>query len=476
MPAVLTRSASLLHSARLLRRFLPRAAAMSSTAATAPRAFTPVAIVGGGPAGLTAARILQLNRVPCRVYENEAGPTARNQGGSLDLHADNGLWALEQCGLLDQFSKHSRPEGDCMAIMDKTGRLLYREEPSHNADGLRGRPEIDRLALRNLLLDSLEADTVQWGHALASLQPLPGGDDDDVCQWQLTFKNGRTERASVVIGADGAWSRVRPVLSSTAPRYSGVTFVDCMVPHVAARHPHIAAMVGPGSMFVLSDQRAIIAQMNGNDTLRTYACIKVPEDWSETEGPDGGAFLSATVGGDGASSDSAASRAAVETFIQRYFGDWHSSTMELLRRADPQSVTIRRVYALPFDHSFSHDRRSRLVTAVGDAAHVLGPNGEGVNMAMLDAAQLCLALSRALASSAAASAQSTAEQLAAAIAESERSMFERTRALADDPVNFDFFMAEDAATNFVALFNPPAHDGAAAAQAEAEAKRGAAEH
>ena len=451
--AVVLRSLLLPESFRSspLRRFSSRSSLMS-----AAHPFLPVAIVGGGPAGLTAARILQLHKVPCRVYENESAATARNQGGSLDLHEDNGLWALRQCGLLEQFTKLSRPEGDCIAIMNKTAKVLYREEPpkaqpeaaDERAVAIRGRPEIDRLQLRNLLLDSLEPGTVQWGHALSTLQPVPptgSSPGEEVSQWELKFKNGATERAAVVIGADGAWSRVRPVLSSAKPSYTGVTFLDCTIPHVAARHPHLAAMVGPGSTFVLDDQRAIIAQMNGNDTLRTYACLKVSEDWLDSSDDSGGAFLHHVTAD------------ALETFIARYFSDWHESTLDFMRKAELDSVMVRRIYALPFDHSFSHSAHSRLVTAVGDAAHVMGPNGEGVNMAMLDAAQLCLALSKLLSphSQPAARDSSTSslgEQLAAAVLESERSMFERTKAQADDPINFHFFLSEDAANKFVALF------------------------
>ena len=418
----------------------------------AASSLLPIAIIGGGPAGLTAARVLQLQGVPCRVYENEAGPTARNQGGSLDLHEKDGLWAIEQCGLTEQFHRLSRPEGDCMRIMNKTGAVLYREEPPQVEEGQavsgRGRPEIDRLVLRNLLLDSLQPGTVQWGHALASLQPLPADEDaDGVCRWELTFKSGATERAAVVIGADGAWSRVRPVLSSAVPRYTGVTFLDCTIPHVAARHPQIADMVGPGSAFVLDDQRAIIAQKNGNDVCRTYFSIKVPEAWADDESEQGGAFLKHMSG------------EAVETFVRRYFGDWHATTLDFIRQADVQSIVLRRIHALPYDHSFAHTAQSQLVTAVGDAAHVMGPNGEGVNMAMYDAAQLCLALARVLsppstagAAPTARSPQQLASALSAAIADFERDMFARVAALADDPINFDFFLSEDAANKFVAMF------------------------
>ena len=432
---------------------------MSSTTASSASAaslFTPIAIVGGGPAGLTAARVLQLHNIPCTVYENEAAPTARNQGGSLDLHAENGLWALEQCRLIEEFNKHSRPEGDCMRIMDKTGKLWHDEEPPP-VDESRpldmtpsGRPEIDRLALRNLLLDSLQPGTVQWGHALASLQPLPASaaTSDGVPRWELTFKNGNTAQATIIIGADGTWSRIRPILSSTKPRYTGYTAIDFTVPAVSTHNPHLAKLVGPGTAFVLDDQRGLIAQMNGNDTLRAYAVLKVPEHWVDDTSTDGGAFLA---------TDHTVSAQAVEALIARYFSGWNEAAMDLMRQADMQTVWVRRMYALPFDHSFAHDEQSRLVTAVGDAAHVMSVNGEGVNLAMMDAAQLALALANVLSPASPATATATAavlaERLGGAIVECERAMFERSAALKDDPFNFDLFFGENGAVKFAEMLH-----------------------
>ena len=432
---------------------------MSSSSSA--QSFLPIAIVGGGPAGLTLARVLQLHDVACTVYENEAAATARSQGGSLDLHAENGLWALQQCRLVEQFNQLSRPEGDCMRIMDETGQLLHSEEPpkvdeAGQADGdvgrrARSRPEIDRLALRNLLLHSLHPDTVQWGHALASLEPLPPAAADGLWRWQLTFKNGQTARAAVVIGADGAWSRVRPLLSSASPRYAGVSYLDCTLPQLAARFPRLAEMVGPGTTFVLGEQKAIIAQMNGNDVLRSYACLKVDEGWADDETDGGGAFLASP------------SREALDTFIARYFRGWHEPALQLLRQADVQSLVVRRMFTLPFDHRFSHSEQTRLLTAVGDAAHVMGPNGEGVNLAMMDAAQLALAIAQQLSpqqqQQSSSSPQQLAELLAAAVLDSERAMFDRFSSFADDPINFDFFLSEGAAVKFAALFKKMSNPG-----------------
>ena len=409
---------------------------------SAAQSFLPVAIVGGGPAGLTLARVLQMHGVACRVYENEPAANARDQGGSLDLHAENGLWALEQCQLIDAFNRHSRPEGDCMRIMDKAGRVYYSEEPAPRAEEAvapgqtpSGRPEIDRLALRNILLDSLEPGTVQWGHALSHMQPLPATADDDVPRWELTFKSGAKERAAVVVGADGAWSRIRPVLSSTVPSYTGYTAIDLMVPNVSARHPQLTELVGQGTCFILDDERGFIAQRNGADVLRVYAVLKVDEGWAEDE--DGGAYL--------ANADSE----AIVALIEGNFSGWYEPALQLLHCADIDSLRVRRMYQLPFSHTFQHTAHTRLVTAVGDAAHVMSINGEGVNLAMMDAAQLALALSPLLSQPSPQSTPSTlCEQLAAAIDGCERSMFARSSALQDDPFNFQLFFSQNGAERF----------------------------
>lgn len=109
-----------------------------------------IAIIGAGPGGLTCARILQRHGITATVYDHDSGPDARNQGGTLDLHEDNGQIALREAGLLDHFLTISRPEGQEMRQLDSAGAIVFHHVPEEDE---RFKPEIDRGALRDLLLN-----------------------------------------------------------------------------------------------------------------------------------------------------------------------------------------------------------------------------------------------------------------------------------------------------------------------------------
>lgn len=103
-----------------------------------------VTIIGGGPAGLLLARYLQQHYIPCVVYEAEPSRSSRNQGGTLDLHEETGLAALEATGLLDvSQAKMQGAEAEAMKIMDASGKVWYDENEDHPGES-GGRPEIDR--------------------------------------------------------------------------------------------------------------------------------------------------------------------------------------------------------------------------------------------------------------------------------------------------------------------------------------------
>lgn len=155
-----------------------------------------IIVVGAGPGGLTLARILQLHGIDVKVYERECSINSRSQGGTLDLHVESGQYALKTAELFDKFQELCRPEDQDMRIIDKHGTVYYEEVSNEtNFD----RPEIDRYDLRQLIMQSLKADTLIQGHNLKSVESLNNN------QYKLMFDNGIVDIADLVIGADGAW-------------------------------------------------------------------------------------------------------------------------------------------------------------------------------------------------------------------------------------------------------------------------------
>ncbi|MFF4354366.1 FAD-dependent oxidoreductase [Streptomyces sp. NPDC001530] len=329
-------------------------------ASTAPR----IAIIGAGPGGLTCARILQRYGITATVYDLDASPTARNQGGTLDMHPDSGQNALREAGLLEDFLALARPEGQQMRLVSRDGRVLFDAVPPE-ADTKDGNPEIDRGQLRDLLLDSLKPDTVRWSHKLTRAEPLTGG------VHRLHFADGTTTEHDLVIGADGAWSQVRRLLSDAIPVYTGVTFVETGLDNADTRHPTLAALTGDGTMMALDNNQGFVAQRNSHQHIRIYIGMRTDEHWHQKAGLN----LTHT--------------AAVREALLKEFTGWHPDLLGFIADTDTGYIN-RPLYALPVPHTWQHTAG---LTLLGDAAHLMSPfSGMGANLAMLDGADLARAL------------------------------------------------------------------------------------
>jgi 2-polyprenyl-6-methoxyphenol hydroxylase-like FAD-dependent oxidoreductase len=235
-----------------------------------------IAIVGAGPAGLTAANILHYNGREVTVFESDSLSSNRDQGGTLDLHPDGGQLALEKAGLLDAFLGAARHEDQEERIADyATGALLREEIPE---PGTGQRPEIDRIDLRRLLLHPLPSGMVRWDARVEQVIARPQAGYD------LRLHGEIAGPFDLVIGADGAGSLVREALTNVRPSYTGVTFVELWLSDVDARPPALASRVGHGTLFSLHNGAGIVAQRNGGATIRVYAAFRTrPED---TDRPD----------------------------------------------------------------------------------------------------------------------------------------------------------------------------------------------
>lgn len=170
----------------------------------------PIAIVGGGPCGLTFARLLETAGIDYVVFEREASskPTSRFQGGTLDLHLETGQEALRRAGLSAEFETLARRDAMTMTVQDSQGnhRTTFGET--------RDAPEIDRLQLRQMLLDSIPARCIRWGKTLCSVEN-DTKKPSSASNWVLRFTDDTTESGfGLIVGADGAWSKLRQIVSS----------------------------------------------------------------------------------------------------------------------------------------------------------------------------------------------------------------------------------------------------------------------
>jgi len=316
-----------------------------------------IAIIGGGPAGLTAAVILEQNGFDVTVFEEASADSDRSQGGSLDLHPDSGQEALRRAGLLQQFRKIARHEDQQSRMINhRTGEM---EEDTHTPEGEIDKPEIDRGELKNLLQGALSPKTIQWGHKLHYM------DYGLKKNHGLMFRNGSRYEADIVIGADGAWSRVRAYLTPERPRYSGITFFEGWINQPSGR---IDSIAGKGTAFSFGGSEALITQRNGGGRICVYAAMKRDIDVI----------------------DQNIARQDISSYVRTSYQGWDSSLQSVLSATG--EYVRRPIHSLPVDFGWAPRPG---ITLIGDAAHLIPPVGVGVNLAMLDASDIALAVSEA---------------------------------------------------------------------------------
>jgi 2-polyprenyl-6-methoxyphenol hydroxylase-like FAD-dependent oxidoreductase len=180
----------------------------------------------------------------------------------------------------------------------------------------------------------------------------------------LTFANGSTATTELLVGADGAWSRVRPLLSGAKPEYVGTSFIETYLFDSDTHHKASAEAVGGGAMFALAPGKGILAHREPNGVLHTYVELNKPKDWID--------------------SIEVSDPATVFAKIAEEFDGWAPRLTALITDGETAPVP-RPIHALPVDHRWD---RVPGVTLLGDAAHLMIPSGEGANLAMFDGAEL----------------------------------------------------------------------------------------
>jgi 2-polyprenyl-6-methoxyphenol hydroxylase-like FAD-dependent oxidoreductase len=404
-----------------------------------------IAIIGAGPSGLTLAVLLHKRSIPFAVYDLRPEPTPASLSavsGMLDLHVESGLAALKACGLYDSFLPLTHECGQAMRVMDADGVITYSDEGD-----LEFRPEISRHALTKLLLSALPQDAVRWEHKLRSARRQEGG------KLLLGFGDGEVVEADLVVGADGAWSKIRRELIPDAdtPRYTGVQTLTVTITDITTRYPALAQLVGEGAILAMGTGNVVSSHRGAQDSVRLYVGVGTDdEQFALSRG-----FVGKTA------------EEIMEEYLtdENLFGRWGEQMKELIRTAcreetarEPEAkADIRPIYELPVGHSWEHCPG---VTLIGDAAHLMTPwAGEGANISMWDALDLAGAIEEAWKASSGGKGASWAREMEPRLMDFEKMMTERAASRADMSSKNGRLILQENATRLMAdmfkSFGPP---------------------
>jgi tetracycline resistance monooxygenase len=313
-----------------------------------------VAIIGAGPVGLTMAKLLQQNGIDITVYERDTDPQARIWGGTLDLHKSSGQEAMKKAGLLQTYYGLALPMG--VNFADEKGRILSTRKPT--PENQFDNPEINRNALRKMLLDSLKSDTVIWDKKLTELEQQNG-------KWVLNFENKPGATADFVIIANGGMSRTRKFVSDSEVEETGTFIIQGDIYQPETDCPEFFRLCNGNRLMTAYQGYLLVANPFNNGALSYGIIFKKPEEWNNGKGLD---FRNT----DG-----------VIEFLLNRLSNWSEEYKQLIRStAFFVGLPIRK---FPMDKPWKSNRPLP-ITLIGDTAHLMPPfAGQGVNIGLMDA-------------------------------------------------------------------------------------------
>ena len=350
-----------------------------------------VMIVGAGTGGLCLAQGLKADGIAVEVFERDYSPTDRLQGYRLGV-SETGRRALREClpkALFDKLVASCAIPSRAVTFLDhRLNRLLNIELGANEQNDL----PVSRISLRGILLEGLD-EIVCFGKKFIAFEEAPSG------AVTARFDDGSTATGDVLVGADGASSRVRRQLLPHAERVeTGILAVSGKIamteavrratPQAFLRGPTL--VLGPKGRFMFG---SAVEYGNSDDKARgdleppsTRAAAELPSDREQYvmwgfSAPREAFAMPADFEALGAED--------LKSRVLALTTDWAGALRHLVEAAQPATVT-----AFPVKTSVPippwHTRR---VTLLGDALHNMTPyRGIGANTALRDAAALRQAL------------------------------------------------------------------------------------
>jgi 2-polyprenyl-6-methoxyphenol hydroxylase-like FAD-dependent oxidoreductase len=353
-----------------------------------------VMIIGAGTGGLCLAHGLKRAGIGVTVYERDRTRKDGLQGYRVGI-SPAGSYALKEClspELYDLFvATCARPPRYFNMLTEQMSELLSMERFSGGDDPVDSEKSVSRMTLRQVLLTGLE-DVVVFDKKFSHYEHYSDG------RVIVSFEDGTQAIGNVLIGADGAGSRLRKQrLPHAQMEETGILSIGGKLPITPESRALISDKVFNGVSLVMApkgfgailhvmefkwDHAGLKNNIGGNDA-------ELISHWPGMLYDNTQDYIMWGIWGarKNLSADpTTISRDQQLDLARKITEGWHPNFRRLIDLTDPSTVfpvNIRTSVPLePWETSN--------VTLLGDAVHTMTPGrGVGANTALRDAALLC---------------------------------------------------------------------------------------